>query len=523
MNRQVQYQPRTAFVSGQSAYVKHAPSNGSTFIGGTSDGSKPSFLEFRIRGDDFVSGAAIFNCTFTAKPVVGAGGAPATFNCFSNGSLQCGIRTLEVLNPGGGLIERVDDYGRQFSVLSSLGTNVEQMGISASAYDLYADIGEKAATTAYSGGRATGMKLNTSAAANPPVTLPSVECSVPLSLSSVFGPEGCGGKMLPLCMLDGDITLRIYLTPVWQEMFCTYAPDRASANGAGDASSFELSKCSLSLNHVRYNAEDYDRITSMIRDAGRVEWDVVQYISSTADIGYSSEERVLLGNTSYRDVKSMYSSRYFPTMSPSYVFNCSQGNGEYEAVYEINGERIRGTPLGNGVTSNVVTAVSPFAMSAVACSRSASDIGDSNSQLLRQNRIGVSSSVPGTTGRSAGYTNLNGVTIHPDIYTATVGSPAAVPNQTAATLTRFGQDNRAIDGYFWATGFDTSENEPGTGHHRRGRDCVGKQCVYVSRQLNQIPSASTNCRLLSIFVIGAKMILDMTGDRDRGELRCERA
>jgi hypothetical protein len=306
-------------------------------------------------------------------------------------------------------------------------------------------------------------------------------------------------------------------------MFCTYAPDRASANGAGDASSFELSKCSLSLNHVRYNAEDYDRITSMIRDAGRVEWDVVQYISSTADIGYSSEERVLLGNTSYRDVKAMYSSRFFPTMSPSYVFNCSQGNGEYEAVYEINGERIRGSPLGNGVTSNVVTAVAPFAMSSIACSRSASDIGDSNSQLVRQNRIGVSSSTPGTTGRSAGYTNLNEVTIHSDIYTATVGSPAAVPTQQAATLTRFGQDNRAIDGYFWAVGFDTSENEPGTGHHRRGRDCVGKQCVYVSRQLNQIPSASTNCRLLSIFVIGAKMILDMNGDRERGELRCERA
>ena len=507
MNRQVQYNPRTEFASGRSQFVKHPPNNGSTFEGGETTGKFPSFCEWNLRSDDFIDGSkTMLNATFQAVPTASA--VASLYNAFSNGSLNCAIRRVEVLSPGGGVIELCDDWNRQFLMLSSVGTSVQQTGLSGSATDLYEDIstGAQAVTGAatsggsWAGGRSVGVKLNATAA-NPP-TCSKFHCSIPLSLSSIFGPNN--SKFIPMCALDGPLILRVYWTPVWQEAFCTYeATIPANAAGGGSLSSFKLTDVSLSLNHIRYDPETYMRIKESIDAAGSVEYDAVQYISSAADVSYASD-RVLLGNTSYRSVAAIYAARYYPVYAPSYIFNCAPGNGERSAVFEVNGERVRGTPLTSGISSNLLTNVAPFAMSAIVCSRPAKDIHDCNSQLA-----------PQVTSKSAGYTNLNDVAVVPGTYAATLPPPSNEPTQLASTLSNFTTTGKAIDGYFWMTGFDLTEVEGGTGHNRRGRDMRGKQCVYVTDVTNNI-SAVQLCRLQCSLVVNCKIIIE------NGTMRCER-
>ena len=513
MNRQVQYNPRTEFASGRSQFVKHPPNNGTTFEGGDTTGKFPTFCEWNLRSDDFIDGSkTMLNATFKAVPVASA--VAANQNAFSNGSLNCAIRRVEVLSPGGGVIEMCDDWNRQFLMLSNVGTSVQQTGLSGSATDLYEDISTGDQTVAagggsWSGGRSTGVKLNVTnangAATDPPVC-DEFHCSIPLSLSSIFGPNNT--KFIPMCALDGPLILRVYWTPVWQEAYCTYAADNAGAAGGGVGSNFNLTNVSLSLNHIRYDPETYMRIKESIDAAGSVEYDAVQYISSSADVSYASD-RVLLGNTSYRSVAAIYAARYFPVYAPSYVFNCAPGNGERSAVFEVNGERVRGTPLSSGISSNLLTNVAPFAMSTIVCSRAAKDIHDCNSQLVPQERTSS------TLGKSAGFTNLNDVAIVPNTYVAALPPPTNAPTQLAATLSKFGGVSKALDGYFWMNGFDLTEVEGGTGHNRRGRDMRGKQCVYVTDVTNNI-TATQLCRLQCSLVVNCKMIIE------NGTMRCER-
>ena len=514
MNRQVQYNPRTEFASGRSQYVKHPPNNGSTFEGGDTSGKFPTFCEWNLRSDDFIDGSkTMLNATFKAVPVASA--VAGLQNAFSNGSLNCAIRRVEVLSPGGGVIEMCDDWNRQFLMLSTVGTSVQQTGLSGSATDLYEDIskGDQALAAGgsnWSGGRSTGVKLNVTnangAATDPPVC-DEFHCSIPLSLSSIFGPNNT--KFIPMCALDGPLILRVHWTPVWQEAYCTYlATVPANAAGGGVGSNFKLTNVSLSLNHIRYDPETYMRIKDSIDADGSVEYDAVQYISSAADVSYASD-RVLLGNTSYRSVAAIYAARYYPVYAPSYVFNCAPGNGERSAVFEVNGERVRGTPLSSGISSNLLTNVAPFAMSTIVCSRAAKDIHDCNSQLVPQDRTSA------TTGKSCGFTNLNEVEIVPGTYAAALPPPSAEPTQLAATISQYGGVSKAIDGYFWMTGFDLTEVEGGTGHNRRGRDMRGKQCVYVTDVTNNI-SATQLCRLQCSLVVNCKMIIE------NGTMRCER-
>lgn len=507
MNRQVQYNPRTEFASGRSQFVKHPPNNGSSFEGGDSTGKFPSFCEWNLRSDDFIDGSkTMLNATFQAVPTASL--VAGAFNAYSNGSLNCAIRRVEVLSPGGGVIEMCDDWNRQFLMLSSVCTSVQQTGLSGSATDLYEDISTGAQATSaaatsggsWSGGRSVGAKLN-AAAADPP-TCKEFHCSIPLSLSSIFGPNN--SKFIPMCALDGPLILRVHWTPVWQEAYCTYKSALPlTAAGGGSGSNFKLTNVSLSLNHIRYDPETYMRIKESIDAAGSVEYDAVQYISSSADVSYASD-RVLLGNTSYRSVAAIYAARYYPVYAPSYIFNCAPGNGERSAVFEVNGERVRGTPLTSGISSNLLTNVAPFAMSAIACSRPAKDIHDCNSQFA-----------PQVKDRSAGYTNLNDVAVVPGVYAATLPPPTNEPTQIASTLTNFTTAGKAIDGYFWMTGFDLTEVEGGTGHNRRGRDMRGKQCVYVTDVTNNI-SAAQLCRLQCSLVVNCKIIIE------NGTIRCER-
>jgi len=143
-------------------------------------------------------------------------------------------------------------------------------------------------------------------------------------------------------------------------------------------------------------------------------------------------------------------------------------------------------------------------MSAIVCSRPAKDINDCNSQLT-----------PQVAAKSAGFTNLNDVQVVPGTYAAAIPPPSNDPTQLASTLNEFTTSGKAIDGYFWMTGFDLTEVEGGTGHNRRGRDMRGKQCVYVTDVTNNI-TASQLCRLQCSLVVNCKIIIE------NGTIRCER-
>jgi hypothetical protein len=148
-------------------------------------------------------------------------------------------------------------------------------------------------------------------------------------------------------------------------------------------------------------------------------------------------------------------------------------------------------------------------MSTIVCSRAAKDINDCNSQLVPQfSRSSV-------TIKSAGFTNLNEVEIVPTTYVAALPPPSAEPTQIASTLNNYAGPSKALDGYFWMTGFDLTEVEGGTGHNRRGRDMRGKQCVYVTDVTNNI-SAAQLCRLQCSLVVNCKIIIE------NGTMRCER-
>ena len=278
MSRSVEYVPRTQFETPTSVeYVREPPTNGNSF----QNNSSKNVIEFRIRGDSFLDPSQTkLSCTVLAVPVGGA----ADYNVFSTGSFWNAIDDLQIITPGGGVLEHVNFHGRSFQALSTLSTNVQQCS-SASATDTYVDIAPSDAP--YTGGRCTGKKLNAVVGKPPACTAQNV--CVSLDLSSVLGPS-CD-KFIPLCFLDGDLIVRLTLAREWQHCYNTYGSTRVQATeGATSASYFEVTNPALLLSHVRYSPGAYERIKRSIVDApnSTVSWDAVQTVSSLATIGYGS-------------------------------------------------------------------------------------------------------------------------------------------------------------------------------------------------------------------------------------------
>ena len=502
MSRSVEYVPRTQFETPTSVeYVREPPTNGNTFTNNTSK----NVIEFRIRGDSFLDPSQTkLSCQVKAFPKLGL----AAYNVFSTGSFLNAIDDLEIITPGGGVLEHVNYHGRSFQALSALSTNVQQCS-SASATDTFDDIAPS--TSSYTGGRCTGRKLNTTAG-NPPTDIKAQNVCVSLELSSVLGPS-CD-KFIPLCFLDGDLIVRITLAREWRHCYNTYAADRLGETvGASETSSyFEVTDPALLLSHVRYSPEAYDRIKRSIMDEpnATVTWDAVQTVSSLGSIGYSSRESVLFGSTSYRDVKQLVLQRYVEPVHPTYLYSMLLGNGCFSGTISVDGEYVRGTPISSDITSNMLCNVSPFAMEAGSASRNCSDVHDSNTQLVYQVRETA------TLGQCGGFSNLNSGTTA----TSAVG-PSTAPDQSAVANAIYGQNGKAVDPPFWLECYDLREVSGNTGHLVRGRDCTGRQLVYHALQENSIPSETAPSHILLTMSIGVKMHLRLRSD-GRGSLTCQR-
>ena len=503
MSRSVEYVPRTQFETPTSVeYVREPPTNGNTFRNNTSK----NVIEFRIRGDSFLDPSQTkLSCTVKAVPFEGE----ADYNVFSTGSFLNAIDDLEIITPGGGVLEHVNYHGRSFQALSLLSSNVQQCSC-ASATDTYDDIAPS--TSTYTGGRCTGRKLNTPAG-KPPADIKAQNVCVSLELSSVLGPS-CD-KFIPLCFLDGDLIVRITLAREWQHCYSAYEATRLGDNAGADmtsASYFEVTDPALLLSHVRYSPEAYDRIKRSILDEpdATVSWDAVQTVSSLSTIGYSSRESVLFGSTSYRDVKQLVVQRFIQPNHASYLFTMLLGNGCFSGTISVDGEYVRGTPISSDITSNLLCNVAPFAMEAGSASRNCTDVHDSNTQLVYQVRETK------LTGQCGGFSNLNAG----ETYTSNVG-PSTAPTQSAAESAQYGQDGKALDPPFWLECYDLREVSGNTGHLVRGRDCTGRQLVYHALQENSIPTATTPAHILLTMSIGVKMHLRLRSD-GRGSLTCQR-
>ena len=487
IERTVEFQPRNEHIESiQCTKIKHTPLNGSTF------NKNSDFIEFRIQPDStwIDSPKTKLHLTFTPTNIVGSAGAANPFNIYSSPSVNSVFTRFEC-RMGGQLLENTMDFNRIFTQYNKVYSSTIQNQTNGSIEDLYS-----ASDVLGTESSAVGIKLS-NAAADPPTSLVSRTCSIPLSLSNLFGPSA--RKAFPLALCRQVLTIRLYITSSVEEVMYgsgnspNYTNTYTSAN-------FSLSNVSLEMSHIRYPQMALDRIKENMPK--EVVWDGVQCISSTATIGYSGLERVILPNTSYSDVRNVLINQWFPTYSGNRVtLGCSPLNGLYQAQLFLDGHPItRNRPVGSVFSGEPTNSQSEIAASVLSLNRAFNLYDDVNTQ--------ISLSKSAATGATTQNFNLmNG------------GSGATgVPFSTATTaiplVSVFAPANdKPSSPYYGMVGFDLTNNADPS-RDNVGHDCRGRQMVYQARQTNTITGES-DCVIQAILSVGVKYVLD----RDAGTIR----
>jgi hypothetical protein len=488
IERTVEYQPRNAHIESiQATKIKHTPLNGSSFD------KNSDFIEFRIQPDNswVDSPKTKLHVTFTPKDITATAGTAADFGIYSSPSVNSCFSRLEC-RIGGNLIENVLDYNRIFTQYNKIYSSSIQNQTNGSIEDLYSPssiIGTESS--------AVGVKLN-STDANPPTGLVSRTCSIPLSLSNLFGPSA--RKAFPLALCKQVLTIRLYITSSVEEVIYSHGGSAAYDTAYGSAN-FSLSNVSLEMTHIRYPQMSLDRIREgMPRE---IVWDGVQTISSTSNIGYSSQERVILPNTSYSDVRNVVINQWYPTYAGNQVTQgCSPLNGLYQSQLFLDGHPVsRNRPVGSVFSNLPTNSQSEIASSVISLNRPFRLYDDVNTQITISR-----SSATGATTQNFNLNNGGG---------GAAAEPFSIPAVSKPLVSVFAPANeKPVSPYFGLVGFDLTNNGDPS-RDNVGHDCRGRQMVYQARQTNTIPNTEPNCVIQAILCVGVKYMLD----RDAGIIR----
>ena len=445
-----QYLPELSHIIPESVdLVKVNPNNGTTFSPG-------SFVEFRLNPN---SGAVLDNskcklsCKFLAKPVAGIG--DEAYNLFSSPSLQSAIERITI-TVGQNVIEDITNYNRCYSALSRVYTSDFQTESGGSLFDLYSGAGSQNERTA-----STGKLLNT-ASASPPVAN-AFELSIPLSLSSFFGPSS--KFAFPIHAIKEPCFVRIFLSPSVNELLYSKKAD-GSIYAFGAGTSYTLSEVSLDVCQINYDFENMRKIKSLMEE--ETVYCVKQIQSTTANIDYSAQARVILPNMSYSCVNNIIFHYYYNSFSAGsdITIGASPGCGVFRNNLFINGVSLNSIQTGTNNSQNPYNSNSSFGASLIKLNRDMNMLFDTSTQLSIP--VGALAS----TTIKPNYNNVNGVVGLGIPSVATNGinasTPIASPEPTGGFISGFDL-KQALDG-----------------GDLKGMNLMGKQVVYSADQNNTI-------------------------------------
>ncbi len=502
-NQGVEYlAARQAVQALKDCHVKYNPTNGGVYT------KKSDFIEFRLnpQQSSWIDGTHTrLNLQYKPLPVTRDPVYNFIADVYAYGSFSTHINRVTISN-GGQVLEDIQDYNRIYSIFDKVYCSADQLGTAPSIYDTYS--GEKPET------RTIGEQLGSFAASSstwtPSTYYPSggKYLSIPLSLSSLFGPGS--RKAIPLSMLRENLTVRIYLESEIAK--CYYAvngnPTSATtliSTAELDATSdYQLTNVSLECKVLRYtdSAEQFLR-SNINNENGTISWDGTTFISNMATtLPAEQNSQVLLYNSNYRDVKSIFCSTFYPTLTPgkSYAYQ-STFPGLHRANVLVNGEPINSRDIGENNTDDLNSNNSQFVANILSVQRVLADIWETNTELA-----------PRTSIRDGGTYNPYVPSNDSGDTTCPIGGPNGyyIGRTDGACDQKgpfFGEQGDTIQpgNLVWAISTLVSND---SSRQLVGRDFTAKQVVVEMWKKNRVP-ADTKQTLHAVLAVGQKFHLDV--------------
>ena len=484
----------------KDCHVKYNPVNGGVYT------KKSGYIEFRLnpQQSSWIDGTHTrLNLQYKPLPVNLATAPSNIVDVYSYGSFASHISAITISN-GGQVIEQIDDYNRIYEIFDKVYCSQDQLGTAPSIYDLYSgERPEGAVRGEKLGGFASGSTTWTQSGYLP---TGGKYLSIPLSLSNLLGPGA--RKALPLSMLRENITVRIYLEPEIAK--CYYAINGNSASTYGvatqqlqETSDYQITNVSLECKVLRYTDSAEAFLRSQIdAEGGTISWDGTTFISNmSTTLPGEQQSQVLLYNSNYRDVKAIFCSTFFPTLTAGKTFAYqSLFPGLHRANVLINGEPVNSRDIGENNTDDLISNNSQFVANILSVQRVVADIWETNSELC-----------PRCSVRDGGLYN-------PYIPSSNMSSstPPGGPNGYY-----WGRSTGAMDQQGPFAGENGSSIQPGnliwgisslvsqdSSRQLVGRDLTAKQVVIEMFKKNTVP-ADTKHTLHSVLIVGQKLHLDV--------------
>ena len=489
VNQSVEYlSARQPIAATSSNTIKITPSNGGVYS------NQSDFVEFRInpQHNSFIDGTKTkLNLTFTATA---AATGTADFSLNSQGSVMNVFKRITV-SSNGEMLEDITDANHILAMMTNLYTSKSQLCTGPTVQDLFAD-----EATGAIGGKATGKELSYYTAGQVPAGGPTpFSCSVPIMLSSLFGPSA--RKSIPIGMLRNGLMVRFYFTDKVEEVY--YAQ---IASGAGLAlsagSGYTVKNVSLEVKTIRFDDAAFEAIRNNLK-TNNLEWDATTFISNLVSCNPANPSvRLLLTNTNYRDVKSIYVQSWYSartvgqTMPYSSVFP-----GLYQANVLVNGDPVNSRSIGIGDVTAIKNSIPQLVMNLQSTTRASNEILHMDCQL------GPQFTQAGNTATDVllGYSYYTPTTAATNDYP--VGGPNAVPNQLGPYGAGSAAEFQGIDtpSMYWGLSTLTSNDKS---RELTGMDLRTKQTVLQMERYNTI-TGSADQVIQGVLVVGEKFHLDV--------------
>ena len=493
VNQSVEYLAlRQPIASTSCNYIKVAPSNGGQYT------NKSDFVEFRInsQSNSFIDGTkSKINFDFTATATNPTANTTA-FDLYSQGSAMLMFKRYTVIS-NGETLEDVTDANRILHMMTKLYTSKSQINSSPSVQDLYANETQGAV-----GGQGTGRALSTAPGLPPTATTQKVSC--PIALSALFGPSA--RKSIPIGMLRNGLIVRFYFTDRLSEV--VYAQDPVTGNtlAIGNNSTYSIKNVSLEVKTIRYDDATFENIKNNLK-TNDLEWDATTFISNVVSANPATPSvRLLLTNSNYRDVKSVYcQSWYSSQVAGSSMPYQSLFPGMYQSNVLVNGDPVNSRNIGIADLTAIKNSIPQTVMNLQTTTRASNEILNTESQLASP--IGGDDIDPvdpvDPTQILINYSNYVPTTLATNDYP--VNGPNAVPNQ----LGPFGNNGSGVGidpaNYYWGLSTLSSNDKS---RELTGRDFRSKQVVLQMDRFNSIV-ASLDQVIQGVLVVGVKYHLDV--------------
>ena len=484
MNSQTLFQAANQQVTPlASSSVKYNPVNGGKFT------KRSDFIQFSIRPQKncYIDGSkTVLNLKFKAKPDIGT--ATTAMGIYST---RCGIQGIFsqlVVTNSGNTLEFVNGYNRAYAIVSNMYASSKQLRSAPSVTDITND------TTNGVFGRVSGVKMSAATDAVPTtgtaIECEEYECSVPISLSALFG--GSSKKCIPIGKLNEPIDIKLYLTSNVNDVYMSKTSTNGVANYDMDKSDYQITDVSLECHQVRFT-DSVDDIVSAASGGKSLTWDCDQLSSSFNNINATlQQDQILLSNTQFNNVKSIMNGTYYSQQVGNTVTYASLQPGLYLYNASVDGQYLHARDVGTNAPTSLHNSDALFAANLLSITRNACDLWESGNQL---------SNGAIYAGRHQPYDITN------KFY------PPAGPSRSPSCITTdflAGQapskNNSAIDSDYLYTGLSTLVSKD-MSRELKGRNFKGKQVVMHLRRHNAVTDTTPQI-YHTLLHIGCKMILE---------------